>query len=52
MAFLRLATVSLSLMVTTAAAHGQSGATAAAIDAEVWRPVAASVVNDDIAAIG
>ena len=42
--------VAVSVMTMTAA-HAQS-ATSAAIDADVWKPVAASVANDDIVAMG
>ena len=42
----------LSLVIAGAAASGQGNSTSAAIDAEVWNPVAKSVVDDDIAAMG
>lgn len=44
--------LALSLIVTGAAARGQGSPTSAAIDADVWKPVSASVVNDDIVAMG
>jgi uncharacterized protein (TIGR02246 family) len=37
---------------STSPPNDQASATGAAIDADVWTPVAASVVNDDIAAMG
>ena len=40
----------LTLLVTPA--YAQSNANSAAIDREVWMPVAASVKNDDIVAMG
>jgi ketosteroid isomerase-like protein len=42
----------LSLTLPFLAAGATQGATSAAIDADVWKPVAASVVNDDIVAMG
>jgi ketosteroid isomerase-like protein len=44
--------LALSLLLTGLAEPRQSGPTSAAIDADVWKPVSASVVNDDIAAMG
>jgi len=44
--------LSLSILVAGIAVPKQKGPTTAAIDAEVWAPIAASVVNDDIAAMG
>jgi len=41
----------LSLM-TTMDTQAQTSSSSAAIDADVWKPVAASVANDDIAAMG
>ena len=43
--------LSLSLVFAGIAVPRQTS-TSAAIDADVWRPVAASVVNDDIVAMG
>ena len=45
--------LALVLFVSFAsAAHGQANSSSAAIDADVWKPVAASVANDDIVAMG
>lgn len=44
--------LALPLVLAGVAAPGPTSQTSAAIDAEVWTPVAASVVNDDIAAMG
>jgi len=41
----------LSLMATMDT-QAQTSSSSAAIDADVWKPVAASVANDDIAAMG
>ena len=43
--------ITVPILVSGATAI-QPGASSAAIDADVWAPVAASVVNDDIAAMG
>ena len=43
---------SFLLLVGGAAASAQTGPTSAAIDADVWIPVAASAAADDIAAMG
>lgn len=45
--------LSFTPLAFAVALHAQTGAgTSAAIDADVWKPVAASVVNNDIAAMG
>jgi len=50
---LRFALALVPLWLTSAASpNGQAGPTTAAIDADVWTPVSASVANDDIAAMG
>jgi ketosteroid isomerase-like protein len=40
------------VMATVTNAAAQANPNSAAIDAQVWKPVAASVANDDIAAMG
>lgn len=46
-----ISVLSLSLILPGVFAHPQTSSSAA-IDADVWTPVAASVVNDDIVAMG
>jgi len=51
MTLLRLASA-LSLTILVTPAHAQANPNTVAIDKDVWAPVAASVKNDDIAAMG
>ena len=44
--------LAIGLSVTTTPLAGQARSASAAIDADVWAPVSASVVNKDIAAMG